>query len=96
MEKYARVCDVTGRGMNEGWCWGDGVYYTATKEATIKELRGAYDFDELGSEEMLKMSDDELMQYAYDNEVFYWTEWHDEEIEEQGYYYTENGEEIQI
>lgn len=101
MEKYARRCDVTGRGMNEGWCWGDGVYYTATKEATIKELRGdvesgAYDFDELGSEEMLKMSDDELMQYAYDNGVFYYTDWYEEEIEEQGYYYTADGEEIEI
>jgi hypothetical protein len=101
MKKYARKCDVTGKGMNEGWCWGEGVYYTSTKEATIKELRsdikdGAYDFDELGSDAMLQMSDDDLLQYAYDNDVFYYTDWHDEDLDEQGYYYTEDGEEIEI
>lgn len=101
MKKYARKCDVTGKGMNEGWCWGEGVYYTKTKEATIKELRsdikdGAYDFDELGSDAMLQMSDDELMLYAYNCEVFYWSDWYDEDLGEQGYYYTEDGEEIEI
>lgn len=25
---WARQCDVTGEGMNEGWCWGDGEFYT--------------------------------------------------------------------
>lgn len=101
MKKFARRCDVTGEPMNEGWCWGEGMFYTATEESTITELRsdvkdGAYDFDELGSEALLSMSDDELMQYAYDNEVFYWTEWYSDEIEEQGFYYTENGEEVCI
>lgn len=95
MERYARRCDVTHKGMNEGWCFGDGDFYTATKESTITELR-KYDFDELGSEELLSMSDDELMQYAYDNEVLYWTEWSSYEIIEQGFYYTENGEEVCI
>lgn len=36
---WARKCDVTGQGMNEGWCWGDGVFYTATLEDTLKECR---------------------------------------------------------
>lgn len=38
-EKYARKCDITGKGMNDGWCWGDGAFYTATKEDTLKECR---------------------------------------------------------
>ena len=37
--KYARKCDVSGKGMNEGWVWGDGVFYTSTKEITLAECR---------------------------------------------------------
>lgn len=37
--KYARLCDVTNKGMNEGWVWGDGVFYTSTKELTLAECR---------------------------------------------------------
>ena len=100
-ERYARVCDVTGKGMNEGWCWEYGCFYTATKEDTIKELRsdindGAYDFDEFGKETLLKMSDDELMTYAYENDVFYWTEWYDEELEEGDTYFDKEGNEHEI
>ena len=100
-ERYARKCDVTGKGMNEGWCWGDGSFYTSTLEVTIKELRsdindGAYDFDEFGKETLLKMSDDELMTYAYDNDVFYWTEWYSEELEEGDTYFDEEGNEHEI
>ncbi len=38
-KKYARKCDITGKGMNEGWVWGDGVFYTSTEELTLKECR---------------------------------------------------------
>ena len=99
MDKYARKCDATGRGMNEGWVWGEGTYYTSTLELTMKELRddvrdGAYDFDELGAEKMLQMSDDELLAYAYDNNVLYYTEW--EEIDDDDVYYDENGNEYEL
>lgn len=90
MEKFARVCDVTGKGMNEGWCWGDGSFYTATKEATIAELRKDYP-------QHKDMTDEELLSWAYEvEEVLYWTEWYDEDLEDQGYYYTADGEEIEI
>lgn len=95
MEKFARCCDVTGRGMNEGWVWGEGTYYTSTKEVTIAELRsdiqdGAYDFDEVGSDALLKLSDDQLLQYAYDNDVLYYTEW--EELDDDVYYDADGNE----
>ena len=55
--KYARKCDVTGNGMNEGWCWGDGLFYTSTLQTTLSECRNDRDFilkvivnDELGCE----------------------------------------------
>lgn len=36
---WSRQCDVTGNGMNDGWVWGDGVFYTSTLELTLKECR---------------------------------------------------------
>ena len=35
--KYARKCDITNKGMNDGWVWGDGIFYTSTKELTLKQ-----------------------------------------------------------
>ena len=95
MKKFARRCDATGKGINEGWVWGEGTYYTSTVENTIAELRsdiqdGAYDFDEVGADELLKLSDDQLLQYAYDNDVLYYTEW--EEIDDECYYDSEGNE----
>ena len=37
--KYARKCDVTGEGMNAGWVWGDGAFYTKYEEDTLNECR---------------------------------------------------------
>ena len=36
---WSRQCSVTGEGMNEGWCWGDGVFYTKNLSDTLKECR---------------------------------------------------------
>jgi hypothetical protein len=106
MEKHARKCDVTGRGMNSGWVWGDDAFYTSTKEVTIKELRndissGGYDFDDIGAEELLKKTDDELFEYAWNNDIFYYTEW--EEVDDDSWfdadgneYRTFDGKEYQI
>lgn len=35
--KYARKCSVTGEGMNEGWLWGDGCFYTKYLNDTLTE-----------------------------------------------------------
>ena len=37
-ELFARQCDVTGQLMNSGWYWESNSFYTATREATLKEL----------------------------------------------------------
>jgi hypothetical protein len=37
--KYARVCDITSEGMNEGWVWGDGTFYTKHEKDTLAECR---------------------------------------------------------
>jgi len=90
MKKYARRCDVTGKGMNEGWCWGDGAFYTKTKKDTVAELRK---YNPSKSD----LYDNYLIEWAVEEEeMLYWTQWYTEDIDEQGYYYTEDGEEIEI
>jgi len=41
--KYARKCSITGEGMNEGWCWGEGVFYTKSEKSTLTECRNDRD-----------------------------------------------------
>ena len=37
--KYARKCDITNEGMNEGYCIQDGLMYIKYEEDMIKHLR---------------------------------------------------------
>lgn len=60
MEKFARKCDVTGRGMNEGYCFGDGEMYVCDKESALL-IAKEYGYDNLED--------------AYEDEVYYYTEW---------------------
>ena len=38
-KKYARKCDVTGEGMNEGYCIQDGLMYIKYEKDMIKHIR---------------------------------------------------------
>jgi hypothetical protein len=78
VRKWARKCDITGEGMNEGWCWGDGSFYTKYEKDTIEEIRYRDTSLDLGLD-YTKMSDEELLALYFDNDVFYWTEWYDDE-----------------
>ena len=70
MEKFARRCDVTGRGMNEGYVFGDGGMYASDKESAMKLATENYGYDNLED--------------AYDDDVCYYTEW--EEADDDVYY----------
>lgn len=74
MEKFARKCDITKEGMNEGWVWYDGGFYTKYKEDTIKELRK-------DNEEQNELSDEDLLEWAFEEEILYWTEWEEDDFE---------------
>jgi len=37
--KYATKCSITGEGKNEGWVWGDGIFYTKHEKDTLAECR---------------------------------------------------------
>ena len=62
---WARICDITGEGMNEGYILGDCTNIKYEKDL-IKELRKWKETNQ---------SDEELLSEAYENDAYYWTEW---------------------
>lgn len=79
--RYPRKADDTGKGIFEGWVVGDGEAYYETEEGALKASK------DMGYE---------TIQEAYENDDIYFTDWYDEDLEEQGYYYTADGKEIEL
>lgn len=71
MEKYARVSDFNGKGMNEGYCFQEGNYYCKTE----KQAKAYIESLGLNWEE-------ELLTVNTKDEWFYWTDWYDTETDE--------------
>ena len=69
-EKFARKCDITNEGMNEGYCILDGLMY-------IK-----YDMDML--QHITDETDYDTIEDAYEDDYYYHTEW--EEIEDDSWF----------
>ena len=86
MEKYARKCDVTSKGMNEGYCINDGQMYIKEEADMIAHLR---DVEKSQSNESDRsLTDAELLYEYYENDYYYWTEW--DGIDED-YHFLEDG-----
>ena len=62
-ETYARRCDVTGQGMNTGFCIRDGAMYIKSE----KHL----------SEHITNETDYASVEDAYEDDYYYYTEWQD-------------------
>ena len=62
--KWARKCSVTGKGMNEGYCFFDGQDY-ASDEESAKKLADEYEYKSLHD--------------AWEDGAYYYTEWEDED-----------------
>ena len=60
MEKFARRCDITGRGFNEGYVFGDGERYAADKISALI-IAKEYGYESLDE--------------SYDDGAYYYTEW---------------------
>lgn len=88
MKKFARKCDVTGRGMNEGYVLWDGEMYAIDEASLLKLLR------ENGDEEYNNAKDEFILSDAYYNDAYYYTEWEDED--EWEYYEDENGNIVEL
>ena len=84
---FARKCDVTGEGMNEGYCIEDGLMYIKHKKDMIKHLRG------IENVVVHELTDDILMSEYYNADYYYWTEW---ECESDLQYEEVNGELIEL
>ena len=99
MEKFVRRCDATGRGMNEGYVVGDGEMYFSEKEHLLEHLKKINNWCGVNVKSLLSdvFSDDELLEYFYEQEYYYYTEW-DEEINENNYdcYYDADGNEYEF
>ena len=67
MEKFARRCDATGRGMNEGYVVGEGELYFSEEKYLIDWLRSRGGMDNL--------SDEFILNEAYELDEYYYTEW---------------------
>lgn len=70
-EKFARMCNITKEGMNKGWIWAGGDYYTKNLCDTIAGLREDFSTES-------ELSDDQLLEWAYTQDFLYYTEWEDE------------------
>jgi len=77
---FARICSVTGRGMWDGWVFGDGEQY-ACDEMSANKIA-----NELGYKDI---------EEAYEDDACYYTDWQDcdpEYIEINGVFYDYAGE----
>jgi hypothetical protein len=79
--KWARVDSATGKGMNVGYCVLDGEAYFENESDLIKYLREVMNVDENN-----ELSDEFILEEAYANEEYYYTEW---EVEDEEYWYEE-------
>lgn len=70
-QKYARKCDATNVGMNEGYCWMDGEEYYATEEALITRIKKY--LEESGETPILEGKS--LLDWAFEEELYHFTEW---------------------
>jgi hypothetical protein len=82
MKKFARRCDATGKGINEGYVFGDGELYFSEEKHLIDHLKSKGGMDGL--------SDEFILKEAYEQEEYYYTEW--EEIDDDCYYDADGNE----
>ena len=88
MEKFARRCDATGRGMNEGYVVNDGELYFSKEEHLLEHLR-TLDWEDADGNRSQDLTDDEdILEFFYNEDYYYYTEW--EELDDD-HHYLEDG-----
>ena len=92
MEKFARRCDITGRGVNEGYVFGDGELFFAEREDLIRHLNKLDWEDANGnrSKDIDEDNVDELLEFFYNEDMYYYTEY--DEVDEDEYFDAEGNE----
>lgn len=82
--KWARVDSATGKGMNEGFCVGEGEAYFVDKADLVKFFR-----EEMNADESNILSDEFILEEAYSEDEYYYTEW---DVEDEEYWYEEQAD----
>tara|TARA_R100001463_G_scaffold105619_1_gene160122 strand:+ start:1186 stop:1449 length:264 start_codon:yes stop_codon:yes gene_type:complete len=67
--KYARQCDITGEGMNEGYIIDEGMMHVKYEKDLITLLRS------WNADEDNELSDEYILAESYKLGEYYWTEW---------------------
>jgi hypothetical protein len=68
---YPRKCDITGEGMDSGFCIQDGSLYVKYETDMIVHLR---EVDALDQEWTL-LSDEQMIEASYESGYHYFTDW---------------------
>ena len=79
MDKFARKCSATGKGINEGYCVNDGEFYFSDKSQLVKWLKTLEWEDCNGNRSQDITNDEDLLEFFYNEDQYYWSEWYDEE-----------------
>ena len=90
MTKYARRCDATGKGINEGYVVGDGELYFEKQSDLLIHLKEYNWIDCNGKSSKEITNEDELLEFFYNEDYYYYTEW--DEIDDDVYYDAEGNE----
>lgn len=59
--KYARKCDITNEGMNEGYCILDGMMYIKNDFDMLQHITDETDYNDI--------------EEAYEDDYYYYTDW---------------------
>jgi len=81
---WSRQCDITGEGMNEGYCIQDGLMYIKHDKDMINHIREVErkhnpEYDILVSKG--EITDDSLLNDYCEADYYYWTEWELDDIQ---------------
>ena len=80
--RYPRQCFVTGRGMYEGYCIDNGMYYASDVKSLAIILRDKYGFRDITDDDLeLPLTDSlqAILDDTYEDELWYYTEWSDDD-----------------
>ena len=80
--RYPRQCSVTGRGMYDGYCIDNGMYYASDVNSLALILRDKYGFSEITDTDLTSPMTDNLqdiLDQTYEDELWYYSEWSDDD-----------------